>query len=316
MNDNETNIPGLMMAAETTAPCSSEEIVRQIHQELNHISITSCQIFTNGNHKYKCKFIFHAVELAELKTRQHLLTLDPSCFEVIDSSDVTHKGKQTIDHDDDLYIKAGLFVRLLKQYLTTNGLGIIKKKYFDTNTYVSTFKLGIKVNNIKPSTSSSSSSVPQFPRGVVYIKLRESLEFVCQGLVGVHPMSVDNLLNTASMSNFGSTFSAYNKSESLRECASFLANKMHLVESEIAEYLIDKIQSSSLTFESIESIEVLLSQFLTSSDSYDSEVMNRIRKRLKSENEYNFTDHSMFVLENSIEDCLAHLQEIKKNRNV
>lgn len=297
---------------------TSDDMRNRINQELHRLSIDLCDVLENGVLKYKCEFIFSGADLL-LVTGNQLLSQDPDSISI---SLETEKLRV-----DDLFIKAGLFVRLLKHYLSSCGLGNIKKKYFETNTYVSTFRLGIKVNNAR-----ADSKVPheKVARKVIYIKLRDSLEFVRKGLIGVtvQPIGVTSS-SSSSTANRGPSFvvPAHSKTESLRQSVCLLANEVRTIEGRIAAYLKDKVQSPSLTYHSAEAIEILLSTFLTTSlATQDAEVINRIKERCQIEEELNGgirldEDGKMMMplpVENSEstleECCLEYLQEIKKRR--
>jgi len=305
---------------------ANEEVMKLITQELHRLSIDLCNVLENGVLKYKCQFIFSGADLL-LTTGNQLLSQDPQSITVI-------IDREKVKHDD-LFIKAGSFVRLLKNWCITNGgLGNIKQKYFDTNTYVTAFKLGIRVSNTARSDAATTSNA----RKVAYIKLRDSLEFVRQGLLTPEVAPTERVVNTLSSSSSPSPSSAvrkykdssalyaYNKTESLRQCVCLLAEKVHTIERGIAGYLKDKVQSPSLTYHDAESIEILLSNFIVNSKaSEDTEVINRIKQRCQiisnsdTANDDDEDEDGNFIpveeqAELTLEDCLEYFQEIKKRR--
>lgn len=103
----------------------------------------------------------------------------------------------TVDNirPDDIFIKAGTFVKLVKlYYLNPEQPNCISEKYIETNTYSLTHKLGIrlKASLLNPDKFSKKSVVVK--RDLIYIKLVESLNYLKQEIIEVAKlMSSKNL---------------------------------------------------------------------------------------------------------------------------
>lgn len=292
-------------ASEPASPIvsySCGEVMRQIYQELHHLSIDSCEYAAeSGQLTYQCKHIFHREVLTQLLTGGYFLASDPTVVEfTIDETQVKH---------DDLFIRAGLFVRLLKSYMASYGLDDIKKKYFETNTYLISSKLGVKIN-----TRLLDEEMPLLftmnSRSIVYIKLRDCLEVVYHGLIEFHRRQIDAQV----LANSSLYQTSFKKAESLRQCAYILSNKVSSLENQIAEYLTAKIQSPLLSYSGIEAVEALLANFILNSESRDAAEAIRKKKR-REECEDDVADY-VTSPNSTLQKCLMCLQEVKKLREM
>ena len=162
---HQTNLPPVPSQTVTSSP--EETIVKYAHSiadlkakfrdEINNISVPNLEVSIHDNLSYTCMHIFNQIRLDNLMLGYGFLQ---------QASTEIHGDI----HEDDVFIKAGTFVKLAKTYLAQNGLSEaeVGSKYFETNTYSSTLKLGVR---ILPAHKQGQTNV----RYVFYIKLRESL---------------------------------------------------------------------------------------------------------------------------------------------
>ena len=136
---------------------SIADLKAKFRDEISNISVPNLEVSIHDSLSYACMHIFNRIRLDNLMLGYSFLQQNSTET----NGDI---------HEDDVYIKAGTFVKLAKTYLAQHGLSEadVGSKYFETNTYSSTLKLGVR---ILPAHKQGQPNV----RYVFYIKLRESL---------------------------------------------------------------------------------------------------------------------------------------------
>lgn len=158
-----------------------EEIGNAIAQEIACLQFDNVDRNASGKLKYQCRYIFDHQRLDVFSGEDFLYG---GCLH--DFVRYEDAGLQERDiHPHDIFIKAGNFASLVKEYLMENNVNI-GQKFWEANTYSQTSKLGVRVlpaaTSKNNSSSSSNTGNKSIPRHKFYVKFRESLGYLMSNI--------------------------------------------------------------------------------------------------------------------------------------
>lgn len=135
----------------------------KITSEIRNMRPENILLENGQDHYYTCQYIFNFAKLDKLLLGSEIL--NPTDHEV--SYIDVGMTKESIN-DNDIYIRSGNFVKLIKTFFfEESNKCLLHKKYMDSNTYSKTLKLGVKLKYSDPTK-----------RNVHYINLKGSLEVI------------------------------------------------------------------------------------------------------------------------------------------
>jgi len=155
-----------------------ELVASLIERELSNISLANCHrnISSACLWEYQCQYmtnkkIENLIAGVDLQSRGYFS--NQIIFEREKNSGPGLQERDIQKHD--IFIRSGIFISLINDLLLHHDVRI-SKKYFETNTYSTTLKLGIRLRPLstQPSLSDNQSS----RRNKVFIKFRESLLYL------------------------------------------------------------------------------------------------------------------------------------------
>lgn len=246
---------------------SNYEIVATlIERELTNLSLINCRrLEENGKWEYQFQHLSNS-RMENLIAGADFQSDGPWHNLVIfdKSSGLQESDIQTYD----IFIQSGTFTSLVHEILLHHDVRIAKK-YFETNTYSTTLKLGIRVRPF-PSSTSSSKQDTVYQRNKVFIKFRESLQHLVTVIrrEGLEKVMIDKMISSNGAQNSSSEPSSSSakvanepvssrsgsqreqvSNEILYELVLSLSQKINQLENEIISLhrLISTIQSKSST---------------------------------------------------------------------
>jgi len=150
-----------------------QQVATEIEQEIACINIGNIDRTSSGVLKYQCRHIFNR-QRVDIFSGQDFL-YGGSLFEMVQYEESCLKESDIFPTD--IFIKAGHFAAYVKEYLTEHYVNI-GPRYFETNTYTNTSRLGIR---IVPNTP----TIVTKPRHKFYVKFPECLEFLRSNILRV-----------------------------------------------------------------------------------------------------------------------------------